>query len=570
MFIYHFSRLIKSKLLWGALALLMVFAFVVADSCSGPSMERSVGVLNGEAVDAKVLTDAGTSVMLLNRIPSNMIRSQAEWQVYASTPYAMRSFSGMVRREQLDDEDADAVAQDRQVWTLMAARAVAERNGLLATPEGAREVLKRLFVGPDGKFSSIYYANFLGALNVGDETIFEKAFASTWLPAQVATQAVYNSTGWVSPMARAFELSMMYDATTAYAVTMANTLQPEAVQVTEADEQAWYDAHTADYEVPEQRVITYLEVPVTAFVEKATVTDSDAVLYYEDHPEEFHGTGTNATEVLPFEEVKDKALAKAKDVRGFEDASIYANTELAILVEEKGLEALKETYGEPKTATVRMDRLSGFQNAADLIGKVFEMNPDFIPYNIVNGTDCIYVVRLDRVIEKHIAPFAEVKDRVRTEAHADRMAKKIQENGETLRGLLMAELAKGATLEQAVANVKVEGLAVSKPVNFVAADNPTLDITHGAKVLDVAQTLATKTLSEPVTVGNEILFVYVAERHPGDPLVKATHAAEVAKEGLPEEAMGITKAWLQWNLDRDPPTDAEGLPLLLEASADEE
>ena len=72
MFIYRFSRLIKSKLLWGFLALLMVFAFVVADSCVGlagqaggarigddpvaprtmSQAERAVGVMNGELMGA--------------------------------------------------------------------------------------------------------------------------------------------------------------------------------------------------------------------------------------------------------------------------------------------------------------------------------------------------------------------------------------------------------------------------------------------------------------------------------------------------------------------------------------
>ncbi len=550
MFIYHFSRLIKSKLLWGFLALLMVFAFVVADSCSGPSMDRSAGILNGETVDGRLLGEAETTTMFLNRVPFYFMPGNAQL------------FARILQRQTQEDEELESAAHERQLWELMAIYAAAERNGLVASQKGAQEVLRRMFADENGNFSVNHYAYFLNMLQVGDPRIFEEVFAKAWLPAQEMTQTVYNSVGWVSPMERAFDLAMQYDSTTAVAVTLKSELKADAMEVSDAELNAWYEAHKDEYEVPEERVITYVEIPTTAFIEKATVTDDDAMLYYEDHPEEFYGTGTNATVTLPFAEVKDKALAKAKDVQGLTDASTYAKTELIPQVQEKGLEALKEAYGEAKTATVRLDRPFGFQNARTLIETVFEMDPEYVPHNVIDGTDRVYVICLQKVVEKHIATFDEVKTRVQNETRQDRLATKLKEEGAAVREKLLAELNAGTAIDQAVAKLQMPTLTAEKPATFVLADNPTLDIAHAADVLKAAETLATKTLSEPIIAGNDVLFVYITDRTPGDMIVKATNALTVARQGSAMEAFSITRDWVKWNLDRDPPTDLEGTPLL--------
>ena len=67
MFIYHFSRLIKSKLIWGLLALLMVFAFVVADSCRSASPNANVaGFLDGNAVTYQESESAAKTLAILS------------------------------------------------------------------------------------------------------------------------------------------------------------------------------------------------------------------------------------------------------------------------------------------------------------------------------------------------------------------------------------------------------------------------------------------------------------------------------------------------------------------------
>lgn len=553
MFIYHFSRLIKSKLLWGFLALLMVFAFVVMDSCDGgPAGGQAVGYLGGEPVRPDLLSDASQTVTVLS--------GQGTYYL----PRSAQVFAALLRG---DAAVEDWVARRRQSWKVVAAQAVAERNGLAVGSAAALPVLEAAFSGPDGAFSPQLYRAFLSSNNYAKPKLFEDTFAEAWLPTQTLALAVFNAVGWVSPMEQDFALSAAYDTTVAYAATLKNTLKPEAIEVSDADARTWYDAHAADYALPEQRVTETFEVPLKAFADKIAVEEMDAMQYYDDHSEEFRGTGTNATKTLPFEEVKDKAIAKVRDLRALEEALVFANETLVPKAQTFGLAEAAKGYGEPKTSTLRQDRSFGFQNAGEVFSAVFEMDLEETPFNAVAGTDCVYVVRLKEIIPGHVAPFDEVKARVLSDLRRDRLTQRLKTNGETLRGLLQAELAKGAAFDKAVAACNTDGLTATTAMTFTLSDAANVRIPHRGEVFEAVSLLGEKALSEPiVTPANELLLVYVAERRPGDALAKATAKTRLAQSLGFGVAFQTAADWMDWNLDRDPPTSdvAGDIPLLSE------
>lgn len=552
MFIYHFSRLIKSKLLWGFLALLMVFAFVVMDSCSGSSPTgQALGYLNGEAVGQSLHSDATqTSVML---------SGQAAYYL----PRQAQVFAALLREENAGANDW--ATRRRETWKILAARAVADRQGLAVGQAAAVPVLEMAFAGPDGAFNPQLYRAFLAANNYQVPKLFEDTFANVWLPSQAITLAVFNSVGWVSPMEQDFALSATYDTTVAYAATLKNTLKAETIEVSDADLQAWYDAHQDDYALPEQRRVETVEVPLKAFADKIKVEEMDAMQYYDDHSEEFRGTGTNATKTLPFEEVKDKAIAKVRDLRALEEALVFANETLVPKAQTKGFAEAAKGYGEPKTTTLRQDRPFGFQNAGEFFSAIFEMDPEETPLNAIPGTDRVYLARLVEIIPEHIAPLAEVKERVRGDIRRDRLAQRLKTNGETLRNLLQGELAKGTAFDKAVAACKTDGLTATTAMTFTLSEAAQVQIPHRNEIFEAVSLLGEKGLSQPiVTPANELLLVYVAERRPGDALAKATAKTRLAQSLGFGSAFQLTSDWLNWNLDRDPPVTADGVPVLAE------
>jgi parvulin-like peptidyl-prolyl isomerase len=306
-----------------------------------------------------------------------------------------------------------------------------------------------------------------------------------------------------------------------------------------------------------------VELTADKFAEKIVVEDMDAMQYYDDNNDEFMGTGTNATTVLPFEEVKDKAIEKVKARRALEDALLFANETLVAEAQAKSFAEAAKAHGEIKSATVRADRPVGFQNAQDVVAAAFEMDIEETPLNAIAGTDRVYLVNLEKVIPTAIAPFEEVKDRVLAAVRRDRMDALLKEKGATVRYAIAAELAKGSAFDAAVAACQIEGLTATTGMTFVLNDAARLDIPHRAEVLDAAETLGTQKLSEAiVSASDEIVIVYVADRKPGDVLAKTTAKAGLADQLGISTQFRTTTNWLNWNLDRTPPTVDGSRPVL--------
>ena len=148
MFIYHFSRLIKSKLIWGLLALLMVFAFVVADSCRSASPNANVaGFLDGNAVTYQESESAAKTLSILS-----------EYAYFL--PPGAQIFGALLRTDSGESDEA-VLARRQAVWKLLAAREVAQAHGLTTTQAGAEQVLARFFTDGQGVFNPGYYRAFL-------------------------------------------------------------------------------------------------------------------------------------------------------------------------------------------------------------------------------------------------------------------------------------------------------------------------------------------------------------------------------------------------------------------------
>lgn len=549
MFIYHFSKLIRSKLLWAFLALLMVFSFVVMDSCSGTAGgPLAAGYIDGDTVDAKAADDASQTVTLLTG--SNVFYLPRQSQLFA---YLLRG-----------DAYGEIPWQERRrmAWAILAARRVAADNGLTLTDRGVREALMARFADPEGNFSPDAYRAFLAVNGYRTPKLFENTYGSVWFPAEAVTCAVMNAAGWASPMEQNFELSARLDTVTARLLTLTRDgapadVAPDAVR-------AWYDTHAEDYAVPETREIACVEIPVAPFVEKVTVEELDAMQYHDDHPELFKGTDTNGNAVtLPFEEVRDKAIAKVRGERALEDALRHANEALLPTVAAaKSVAALAETYGEPKTLILRRDTLPDLQNPSAVLDAAFEMDPEYTPLNAIAGTDRVYLFALTKVTPPHTAPFEDVREEAAAAARKDAAAKSLKADSEALRAALADALAKGTALDDAVKTLGDGALTLGEPFTFVLDDAEKPDIPEARRVTSVASETAVGALSEPILAEGTAYIVCVTDRTPGDALRKITARQDTVR-GL-TMASGFTVAgdWLRWNLDRCPPADIDGNPIL--------
>lgn len=551
MFIYHFTKLIRSKLLWAFLALLMVFSFVVMDSCSGRAGgPLAAGYIDGDTIEAKAADDAGQTVTVLTG--ANVFYLPRQSQLFA---YLLRG----ERYGELTWQD-----RRRMSWEILAAGRVAAENGLTLTERGVQEALKARFADPEGNFNPDAYRTFLAVNSYQTPKLFEDTYGAVWFPAESIACAVMNAAGWASPMEQDFELSARYDSTEARLLTLKRAAKPEEITLDDAAVRAWYDGHAADYAVPETREIAYVEVPVASFAEKVTVEELDAMQYHDDHPEFFKGTDTNGNTVtLPFEEVREKAIAKVREERALEDALRHANEVLLPSVASaKSVAALAAEYGAVKTVTVRRDQRPALQNASAVLDAAFEMDPEYTPVNAVSGTDRVYVFALNKVTDPHTAPFEEVREQVLKAAREAEADKRLKAAAENLRTALADALAKGTSLDDAVKTLGDASITLGEPFTFVLDDVKKPDIPEARNVTAAASETAVGALSEPILTDEAAYIACVTARTPGDDLRKLTARQDVVR-GLTMAAGFITAGdWLRWNLDRCPPTDVDGNAIL--------
>ncbi len=559
MFIYHFSRLIRSKILWSLLALLMVFSFVVADSCSSAmNTMQAAGYIGDASISRKTADDANQTVNLLTGNNVFYLPRQSQLLAYLLRGSLFGELTWQERRE--------------MAWRLIAAAQVADANGLTLSENGITEAIMARFADPDGNFNPDYYRAFLSANSYSVPKLFEQTYGTLWFPAEAMTSVVMNATGWVSPMEQEFALSTRFDKTIAHALTLKQTVDPATVTPDDAAVQAWYDAHLKDYDVPETRTIAYVEVPIASFAEKITVEDMDAMQYHDDHRDQFKGKDAEGKEItLPFEEVKDKVVAAVRDERALEEALVYANEVLLpTLTVDTGLAPLAATYGEVKTLELRQDKPVALQKGTDIRTAAFEMDAEYTPFNAIPGTDRVTVIALTKVEAPHTAPLAEVREQVLTAARSAEIEKRKTAAGDTLLSQLTSAMSAGATLEDAVKVIGNADLTLSGALEFTLANDTKIDHPESRAILDAAAELGPQAFSEPILIADGILLVYIDKRIEGDLLAKTTSRQSVVQERATSASFRMASDWLKWNLERCPPTsDAQGeLPLLSEGEED--
>ena len=77
MFIYHFHRIIRNKIFWGAFAILISFTFVAVDSCSTPAPQsRIAGKLAGKAVTYERFEEAAKLVVSTQNASTSYLQTR--------------------------------------------------------------------------------------------------------------------------------------------------------------------------------------------------------------------------------------------------------------------------------------------------------------------------------------------------------------------------------------------------------------------------------------------------------------------------------------------------------------
>ncbi|HNX33983.1 MAG TPA: SurA N-terminal domain-containing protein [Kiritimatiellia bacterium] len=521
MFIYHFNRLIRSRILWGFFAIIIAVAFVAVDSCfQSPQDTQTAGVINGK------------------KIP---------YSQFEQTVQAIRGF-GRNR-----DNETSARVVDRKAWEQISARLTAEKNGMASGKEEIRSTLREVpgFQGANG-FDINRYRSVLA--DQGLTPAMYESLVSHQL-AMMKNGALVDSATWISPMEMEDELAAMTDRFTVQVANVSNRFAQVEMRLTDEDTRKYYEENKASFALPDRVAVRYFAIPVSNFLAYVTVPEEDLQEYYDSHTETFSRTTTNnTTETIPYAEVRSKILAELQ----MEEARYCASTSVTFNIYGKlanaGSNALVIAAAQEKAAIKTSplfgaeDTLYWVENSKEFANAAFELDPDRTDsrFGIVKGDNFIYVIEPIAHSPAHTPAYEDVLKDLRPRAMAKARSDAFQSYAKELRADLRKRVDEGKSFAEAA---KAKALNVSTSITYTVSDIQNQKFDNSFSVAYGAMTLKKGEISEPVPASAvQSLFVYVQDRQPGDALAAEMMRSQIRSGIARRRNSDLFSEWLKWNL----------------------
>ena len=523
MFIYHFNRLIRSRILWGFFAIIIAIAFVAVDSCfQSPQDAQSAGSINGK------------------KIP---------YTQFEQTVQAIRGF-GRNR-----DNETSANVVDRRAWEQLAARLTAEKNGMGSVKEEVRNALREVpgFQGPNG-FDINRYRSVLADQGL-TPAMYESLVAHQL--ALMKNASLVDSATWVSPMELEDELAAMTDRFTVQAATISNRYAEAEMRLSDDDLRTFYEENKASFARPDRVAVRYVAIPVSNYVAHVSVPEEDLLEYYASHAETYTRTITNnATEPIPFTEVREKILAELQ----LDEARYCASTAVTYTIYGKlanagdnALQIMAEQANIPlKTSPLFAadDTLYWAENSKAFSDAAFELDPDRSDsrFGIVKGDSFVYVIERTVFEAAHTPTYEAVLNDLRPRALAKARSEAFKDYVKELRTELRTLMDQGKSFADAA---KAKALNVSTSITYTVNEIQNQSFPNSFSIAYGAMTLNKGELSEAIPASAaQSLLVHVQDRQPGDALAAEMMRAQVRSGIARRRSSTLFSDWLSWNLGK--------------------
>ena len=547
MFIYHFNRLIRNRILWGFFAIIISLAFVSVGSCmKSPQKGQSAGTINGDTVTLSEFTLA---------------------------TQAIRGFG------QNRDSETSAAIIDRRAWEQLAAIRNADDNGLKASAEEVRNALReaQAFQGPNG-FDINRYRYIIREQGL-TPALYEQLVSHQLSLMKNAT--LIQSAIWISPMELEDELAGMTDIFTVQTAVISNTFADAKMKLTDDDYLKYYEENKGDFALPDQVSVKYIEIPITNYLAYVSVSVEDMEEFYDSNIEDYQRTTTNnTTETSPFIDVKaeiekEMLLDEARYCAG---TSLTFNIYGSLAMSSNALEVTAKVNGiKVKTSPMfsTTDKLFWAQNTEEFLSTAFELDPerDDSRYGIVTADDFIYVIEQFEKSEAHTPEFKKVVNQIRPLTLAKARTDAFTDYTDKLNDDLCELLKNGKSFTDAA---KAKAMNVSTSITYSVNNIRNQQFENSFAIAYGAMSVGKGEISKAIPASaKESLLVYVQDRKPGDALSAEMMRPQVRSGIARRSSTDLFSEWLTWNLKQQdfapnrPLTDDEEEPSI-SGSDDEE
>ena len=493
MLITKFNKMIRNKLIWGVIAVVVSVFFVLSFSqmqgCPKNS-PNAIATMYGEEVSGEELR------------------------------LAVFFELGLGDRRAVTPEAYELL--EERAWQRLAMLRTAERLGITTADEEVAAAVQRepAFL-VNGMFDRDRYRAFIRSRNITVQAF--EAYVRQTITIQKLI-GVLESLVWTSPFELTERLRNLVDERVVNAVFLPLDRAPVKEDIDEEEARAFFERDPAAFEIPERVRVRLVAFPVDDY-RPDTVPDADIQDYYNDNIEAFTPLTTNVFEMpTPIEDVREEITDILKRRRARFDAKDAATEFVVDLVPDRsGNRRSWEEVAAERGLNVTTTRYFAIDQPMTnlLVGPEFNAaafnlapdDPERYFSDAIVGSNAVYVIAAHDRQEPRIPEFEEVRDEVFPAALDAARRDAFDDYLTAVRERVVEAVATNIAFEAALEPWNLSPTSFG-PFSVIGGLN-TNDTPYANVIVPRVVTLYEGEVSEPIPVEEGALLLHVAERMAG-------------------------------------------------------
>ncbi|MEN7973216.1 MAG: SurA N-terminal domain-containing protein [Verrucomicrobiota bacterium] len=527
MMISKFHKIIQSKVVWGAFAVLICIAFVGVSIPGAKGRNAAKQQQKASKVAGRLFGEDVTRLDFARAYQSIRLNYTMQYGPFRITP------------------DIDKILID-SAWKRLAMLKKAALLDIRATPEQIVSNIQKQPIFQNrqtGQFDSEAYNAALPqirSLTGMTPKDLEQHYAEEVILQKVVRIPAQGALITEEEVKKAFHLHS--DKLTVEYAAIPRSLA-KTPEVTEEDAKKHFELNKEEFRMPEKVMVDYVQFAVADHLDSVEVSDEMVAGFYESNKQRFlkqpaEDAPENAEpEYQPLEEVKDTITEQIQQILARRIAADKADELVSELADETvtfkeatqklGLEIVDNTPAFALADPVKgIDPTAPFQRAAFAL----EKNEAHYYSDPVVGRDFAYVISLRKKYPAFLPAFDIVRENVIESTKLAAAEKAYVEKAEQVHKEIKKALAAGTAFADAASKYKLK-LEKTEPFDF----STTLEDEFGQQIKGASILYGQGDLADLISTPDEFLVAYVAEKVPGDevaalPAIRSELAGNIGNE----------------------------------------
>lgn len=521
MLISKFNRMIRSKILWGAFAVLISVSFIGVGSMSSKSGCRNENE---------------------NALTTVLGRPVNSADIFKARLYEL----GLRQTQPLSTEQNAAL--DDAALKRIATLAIADKLGIHSAPEEIASIKgqNHAFL-ENGVFNETLYHTTIQREYGVNPHVFEE-----WLGEQVVLSKMRflaSAFTWTSPDEISAKLANLTDMFTVECIYVTNTTAKISVKKEQAI--GYFEKNKEAFKIPEQRIVSYFSFPFADFEQTAELSTNVVLRYYETHEEEFSFRDTDDKwQILPFDEVQESIQAKlAKNAAHAAARDRATEISLLMIPDRTGHSMSPEEIAEKEKITIMTTEPFSLTNTPANISAGMSFNkaafalvssdPERRVSDPITGSNACYIAIADKILKPRIPDFVEVEKEVFAAAEAAAKVEKIRQEAIDLQKKTLETAQKGDDLNKLSA--LKNRIVTAGP--FSVFTDITNDVQYTEHIITQTITMNEGDVSDLIEIPEGYMFIHLCERQMGDPISAESYRGELINALASYRGAAVLEDW---------------------------